>query len=138
MNDTQVFEVKLRFTQVNDEGKERRVTKAILIRAANFTDAEAKGYEYLQQHLFADSSVIGIKPSRLKRFSLSDEHETYFNVKAKLSYVNDAGNEKSLTESILVQTSDSTAAIQEVEKMFDGERIQVVSVTKSRLFDAIV
>ena len=138
MNEKQVFEVKLRFTQVNDEGKERRVTKTILLRAVNFTDAEAKGYEYLQEHSFADSTVIGIKTSRLKRFSLNEEHETYFNVKAKLLYVTDAGNEKSLTESILVQTPDSTTAIQEVEKMFDSERIQVVGVTKSRLFDAIV
>lgn len=138
MNEKPVFEVKLRFTQVNDEGKERRVTKTILLRAVNFTDAEGHGYVYIGEHALVNASVVGIKPSRLKRFSLNDGHETYFIVKAKLSYVTDAGNEKSLTESILVQTSDSTAAIREVEKMFDDERIQVVSVTKSRLFDAII
>lgn len=79
------FQSNIRYTQQDEQGKQKVVNEVYLFDAVSFTDAEAKTYSFVAQN-WPDFQLINIKRLKLQDvFFVENGAETWF--KCKVQYI---------------------------------------------------
>lgn len=116
----QLFETKIRYDKIQENGAVKKVTEAYLVDALTFTEAEARIIEEMTPYISGDFSVVAIKRTKIAEIFWNPEAEKWWTVKVNFITLDDkTGVEKKSASLILVQADDDASAR---EKFNEGMR----------------
>lgn len=116
----QLFETKIRYDKIQENGAVKKVTEAYLVDALTFTEAEARIIEEMTPYISGDFSVVAIKRTKIAEVFWNPEAEKWWTVKVNFITLDDkTGVEKKSASLILVQADDDASAR---EKFNEGMR----------------
>lgn len=108
---TSLFETKIRYDKMMEDGKIKKVTEAYLVDAISFSDAEAKTIDSLTPLLSGEYTVSAIKRMKIEEIFRDEKAAKWWTIKTNLiSYDDKTGKEKKTSSMALVQADDDAAA----------------------------
>lgn len=123
-----LFEATLKYAKETEEGLLKVVSERYIVEAVNHTDAETT-----MTKLFTESIRGDFRVSKLTQVELSDivneEGPDHF-WKVKYSWIgtSDSGKEKKITEYILINAPDISAAINGVSESLSGPAANIAGI----------
>lgn len=106
-----LFEAKIRYDKIQENGAVKKVTEAYLVDAVTFTEAEARIIEEMEPYISGDFSVVAIKRTKIAEVFWNPEAEKWWTVKVNFITLDEkTGVEKKAASLILVQADDSDSA----------------------------
>lgn len=107
----QLFETKIRYDKIQENGAVKKVTEAYLVDALSFTEAEARIIEGMEPYISGEFSVVAIKRTKISEIFWNDKAEGWWTVKVNFITLDEkTGAEKKAASLILVQADDSDSA----------------------------
>ncbi len=111
------FECKVKYLKVDDNGKERMVTENFLLDAVSFTDAETRIIAMLQTMVRGEFTVTDIRKSKVAEVFPYEVGEWWYRCTINLVAIDEeAGREKKLRTTYLVQADDIREALDRLEE----------------------
>lgn len=114
------FEVSVRYTQVQDNGTERKVTDRYLCEAETVSEAENRALTELGAFLSGEIDVRAVKDTSIAEV-FTHEGETWY--KCKVIYITldeKSGKEKETASTMMVAANDITGAIKALDEGMHG------------------
>lgn len=106
-----LFEAKIRYDKMQENGAVKKVTEAYLVDAMSFTEAEARIIEEMKPCISGEFSVVAIKRTKISEIFWNDKAEGWWTVKVNFITLDEkTGVEKKTASLILVQADDSDSA----------------------------
>lgn len=134
------FEVKVKYTKVGEDGREKKVSELYLLDAMSFTEAESRIIEKLKEMIQGDFCIESIKKSNITELvqSLDNKDDKYF--KAKVAIIDAdqiSGKEKKSNQYFLVAGSEVDSALINLQKSLSTYVVpfEIVSVGDSNIVD---
>ncbi|KAF5072854.1 hypothetical protein DSECCO2_197420 [anaerobic digester metagenome] len=127
-----LFECKIKYDKLQENGIQKTVTEPYLLDALSFTEAEKRIVEEVQPFISGEFTISDIKRKRFAEVLLNDRGDRYY--KARLQYLTldeKSGTEKKTNVNMLVQASSLREALEIVEKEMDKTMIDYVIHTIS-------
>lgn len=127
-----LFECKIKYDKLQENGIQKTVTEPYLLDALSFTEAEKRIVEEVQPFISGEFTISDIKRKRFAEVFLNDRGDRYY--KARLQYLTldeKSGTEKKTNVNMLVQASSLREALEIVEKEMDKTMIDYVIHTIS-------
>lgn len=107
----QLFETKIHYDKIQENGAVKKVTEAYLVDALTFTEAEARIIEEMTPYISGEFSVVAIKRTKIAEVFWNPEAEKWWTVKVNFITLDDkTGVEKKSASLILVQADDDASA----------------------------
>ena len=117
----QLFETKIRYDKIQENGAVKKVTEAYLVDALSFTEAEARIIEEMTPYISGDFSVVTIKRTKIAEVFWNPEAEKWWTVKVNFITLDDkTGVEKKSASLILVQADDDASAREKFNEGMKG------------------
>lgn len=132
------FESKVKYTGVDESGKEKKMTETYLVDAMSYTEAEARTVERFKD-VQADWHIVSIKKSNIDE-TLDLSGEKWY--KAKVAIVDAdrlTGKEKRTFKHMLLSASDIDDAFKLLQKEIEKYVVpaEIVSLSDSPVVDVI-
>ncbi len=116
----QLFETKIRYDKIQENGAVKKVTEAYLVDALTFTEAEARIIEEMKPYISGDFSVV-VKRTKIAEVFWNPEAEKWWTVKVNFITLDDkTGVEKKSASLILVQADDDASAREKFNEGMKG------------------
>jgi hypothetical protein len=138
------YECKVRYERTNhDNGSVRKVTENyVVVHALSFADVETIATGNLTPLTEGEIDILSIKSSTISDIYLSNEAEDNHFFKAKIVYITldeKSGNEKKISEYVLVQAKSPEEAIKRMNKELEciAVEIQIASIVESNIVDVL-
>lgn len=134
------FEVKVKYTKVDEDGRQRKVSKLYLLDAVSFTEAESRIIEELREIIQGDFYIEAIKKSNITELVESKDGNDDKWFKAKVAII-DAdsifGKEKRSNQYFLVAGSDVDKSLENLQKALSTYVVpfEIVQVGDSNIMD---
>lgn len=117
----QLFETKIRYDKIQENGAVKKVTQAYLVDALSFTEAEARIIEEMTPYISGDFSVVAIKRTKIAEVFWNPEAEKWWTVKVNFITLDEkTGVEKKSASLILVQADDDASAREKFNEGMKG------------------
>lgn len=117
----QLFETKIRYDKIQENGAVKKATEAYLVDALSFTEAEARIIEEMTPYISGDFSVIAIKRTKIAEVFWNPEAEKWWTVKVNFITLDEKnGVEKKSASLILVQADDDASAREKFNEGMKG------------------
>lgn len=117
----QLFETKIRYDKIQENGAVKKVTEAYLVDALSFTEAEARIIEEMTPYISGDFSVVAIKRTKIAEVFWNPEAEKWWTVKVNFITLDEkSGVEKKSASLILVQADDDASAREKFNEGMKG------------------
>ena len=134
------FEIKVKYTKVNEFGKEKKVLETYLLDSMSFTEAEGRITEKLKEIIQYDFHVTSIKSSNISEIVESKDTKDDKWFKAKVAIIDAdtiTGREKRSNVYFLVAGSDVNVALENLRKALSTYLVptDVVQVGDSNIMD---
>ena len=111
------FECKVKYVKVDQDGRERQVTESFLLDAVSFTDAEARITAQMQSLVRGEFTITDIRKSKIAEVFPFEAGEWWYRCTINLSTIDEeAGKEKKLRTTYLVQADDLREALNRLEE----------------------
>ena len=115
------YEVKIQYQEMQEEGKEKKVTEQYVVEALSFTEAESRITEEMTPYIDGDFDVVSEKIAPYNEIFLSDNHtdDKWFVSKVAFITIDEkTEKEKKQTFRYLVQAETSEKAMDYTKEMF--------------------
>ena len=137
------FEIKVKYTKVNEFGKEKKVLETYLLDSMSFTEAEGRITEKLKEIIQYDFHVTSIKPSNISEIVESKDTKDDKWFKPKVAIIDAdtiTGREKRSNVYFLVAGSDVNVALENLHKALSTYLVptDVVQVGDSNIMDVFL
>lgn len=134
------FEIKVKYTKVNEFGKEKKALETYLLDSMSFTEAERRITEKLKEIIQYDFHVTSIKPSNISEIVESKDTKDDKWFKAKVAIIDAdtiTGREKRSNVYFLVAGSDVNVALENLHKSLSTYLVptDVIQVGDSNIMD---
>lgn len=117
----QLFETKIRYDKIQENGAVKKVTEAYLVDALSFTEAEARIIEEMTPYISGDFCVVAIKRTKIAEVFWNPEAEKWWTVKVNFITLDEkSGVEKKSASLILVQADDDASAREKFNEGMKG------------------
>lgn len=137
-----LFEARLRYLKVFEDGSERLITEPFLIDAVNYTDAEAKMTEEAEKMVKGgDFTVKGIKTSNIGDIFGFETGEWWWKCKVSLDSIDErSGREYKTIVYCLVLADDAREAIDRLDESLCCALVtyDVITVSRSPICDVFL
>ena len=111
------FECKVKYTKIDDDGRERKVSEVYLVDAVTFTDAETRIIQNVQTMVRGEFIVDNIKKSNIVEIYPHENGEWWYKAKIGIVTIDEkAGKEKKINNYFLVAADDIKQALQRLEE----------------------
>lgn len=132
------FECKVRYENMDEHGKMKKITAPYLIDAVNYTEAEKRIHAEMEQYISGAFLVKGIKQVNYTDLFFYDDGEYWY--KAKVMFVTideNAGKEKKVANWMLVMADNVKEAYDRIEESMNGMTVDftIHSVIESNILD---
>lgn len=114
------FEVKIQYQEMQDDGKEKKVTEQYVVEALSFTEAETRITEEMTPFISGDFDVVSEKIAPFNEIFLSDNStdDKWFISKVSFITIDEkTEKEKKQTFRYLVQAATSELALDYTKEM---------------------
>lgn len=114
------FEVKIQYQQMQEDGKEKKVTEQYVVEALSFTEAETRIVEEMTPYLSGDFDVVSEKIAPYNEIFISDrtDDDKWFVSKVAFITIDEkTAKEKKQTFRYLVQAETSEHALDYTKEM---------------------
>ena len=134
------FEVKVKYTKVDEDGRQRKVSKLYLLDAVSFTEAESRIIEGLREIIQGDFYIEAIKKSNITELVESKDGNDDKWFKAKVAIIDAdsiSGKEKRSNQYFLVAGSDVDKSLENLQKALSTYVVpfEIVQVGDSNIMD---
>ena len=134
------FEVKVKYTKVDEDGRLRKVSKLYLLDAVSFTEAESRIIEELREIIQGDFYIEAIKKSNITELVESKDGNDDKWFKAKVAIIDAdsiSGKEKRSNQYFLVAGSDVDKSLENLQKALSTYVVpfEIVQVGDSNIMD---
>lgn len=134
------FEVKVKYTKVDEDGRQRKVSKLYLLDAVSFTEAESRIIEELREIIQGDFYIEAIKKSNITELVESKDGNDDKWFKAKVAIIDAdsiSGREKRSNQYFLVAGSDVDKSLENLQKALSTYVVpfEIVQVGDSNIMD---
>lgn len=134
------FEVKVKYTKVDEDGRQRKVSKLYLLDAVSFTEAESRIIEELREIIQGDFYIEAIKKSNITELVESKDGNDDKWFKAKVTIIDAdsiSGREKRSNQYFLVVGSDVDKSLENLQKALSTYVVpfEIVQVGDSNIMD---
>lgn len=136
----QLFEAKISYLNQNENGSISKKNDNYVIEAQTFTEAEANLKRVLVEYI-PDHELKALKISRVNDCILNEDFETIYNVKIKyVSFDEDSGKEKSISEQFLAQCSGLDHCKDLIKEKMKGSIVDwhITSIKETNIIDIFV
>jgi hypothetical protein len=129
----QWFNCKVRYHKQDDEGKISRVTESYLIDATNFTEAETRCHEQMEQIIDGTFEVVNVSKTNIHEIINFEGFEEWYKTKIQYVSVDDESGKAKATTNYILNTAESVKdAFEKVEHVVNGYLVPV-TITKVEL-----
>lgn len=114
------FEVKIQYQEMQEDGKEKKVTEQYVVEALSFTEAESRIIEELTPYISGEFDVVSEKIAPFNEIFLSDNYTDDKWFVSKVSFITideKTEKEKKQTFRYLVQAATSELALDYTKEM---------------------
>ena len=134
------FEVKVKYTKVDEDGRQRKVSELYLLDAVSFTEAESRIIEGLREIIQGDFYIEAIKKSNITELVESKDGNDDKWFKAKVAIIDAdsiSGKEKRSNQYFLVAGSDVDKSLENLQKALSTYVVpfEIVQVGDSNIMD---
>ena len=134
------FEVKVKYTKVCEDGREKKVSELYLLDAVSFTEAESRIIEELREMIQGDFCIEAIKKSNITELVESNDANDDKWFKAKVAIIDCdsiSGKEKRANQYFLVAGSDVDKSLENLQKALSTYVVpfEIVQVGDSNIMD---
>lgn len=134
------FEVKVKYTKVDEDGRQRKVSKLYLLDAVSFTEAESRIIEELREIIQGDFYIESIKKSNITELVESKDGNNDKWFKAKVAIIDAdsiSGREKKTNWYHLVAGENVDKALENLQKSLSTYVVpfEIVQVGDSNIMD---
>jgi hypothetical protein len=110
-----LFETKVKYVKIDENGKAKVVSENYLLDAVSFGDAEESIHEEMEQCITGEFNVVAIKLSNINEVITGDPGETFY--KGKITFSDD-GKKSSMY--ILVNAESIETAYTNIDDVLSG------------------
>lgn len=114
------YEVKIQYHEMQEDGKEKKVTEQYVVEALSFTEAETRIIEEMTPYISGEFDVVSEKIAPFNEIFLSDNYTDDKWFVSKVSFITideKTAKEKKQTFRYLVQADSSERALGYTKKM---------------------
>ena len=137
-----IFECKIKYNKVLEDGKEKLVTEKYLVSAMSFTEAEANFIKEITPYISGEFFIDDISRADYSELFLSEDESADKYYDAKLAFITldeKSGKEKKTNVNMLVQAADMRDAM---NKLDEGMQMmcdyQSVKLQETSLVDVFI
>lgn len=133
-----IFECKVSYEKVNEEGNSKKVTELYLVDAVSFTDAETVITEEVSKMLSGDFEVETIKKETPSEIFQNTEGGTWFKVKVSFVYIDEiSGREKKDNHLMYLQTDEISNVISTLKEKMKGTVMDYIvsGISETKVLD---
>ena len=115
------YEVKIQYQEMQEDGKEKKVTEQYVVEALTFTEAESRIIEEMTPYISGEFDVVSEKIAPYNEILLSDSYsdDKWFVSKVAFITIDEkTEKEKKQTFRYLVQAATSELALDYTKEMF--------------------
>ena len=135
-----LFECKIRYEKVQDNGTTKKVTEPYIVKALTFTEAENNIVEEMLLFISGEFTISDIKRANYSELFFCEEEAADRWFKCKLIFITldeKSGAEKRTSTQVLVQASDLRDAVKKLDKGMKGTMAdyKIGSVSETAIMD---
>ncbi len=132
------FEVKVKYSMIDEQGAEKKVSEPYLVDAMSFTEAEARINKEMEPYLNDQFQIVNMKRANYSDLLEDETGDIYF--KCKVTFVTldeEKGKEKKVSNYILVQATDTEHAIANLKNGFRDMTVDwdITMVSETAIMD---
>ena len=138
-----IFECKIKYNKVLEDGKEKLVNEKYLISAMSFTEAEANFIKEITPYISGEFFIDDISRADYSELFLSEDESADKYYDAKLAFITldeKSGKEKKTNVNMLVRASDMRDAMNKLDEGMKGSMCdyQSVKLQETSLVDVFI
>lgn len=135
-----LFECKIRYEKVMNNGTQKRVTEQYVVDAMSFAEAEARIIEEMSAYVSGDFEVTDVRKASYKEVIFSDNEQASRYYKAKLAFITideKTGEEKRTSVTYLVQAATFDDAVKNINEVMGGTMIdyEKSNISETQILD---
>ncbi|MCG4768929.1 MULTISPECIES: DUF4494 domain-containing protein [Bacteroides] len=140
MNMSTLFECKIKYEKVQDNGTTKKVTEPYIVKALTFTEAENNIVEEMLPFISGEFTISDIKRANYSELFFCEEEAADRWFKCKLIFITldeKSGAEKRTSTQVLVQASDLRDAVKKLDEGMKGTMAdyKIGSVSETAIMD---
>ncbi|WP_289291430.1 DUF4494 domain-containing protein [Bacteroides sp. 41_26] len=140
MNMNTLFECKIKYEKVQDNGTTKKVTEPYIVKALTFTEAENNIVEEMLPFISGEFTISDIKRANYSELFFCEEEAADRWFKCKLIFITldeKSGAEKRTSTQVLVQASDLRDAVKKLDEGMKGTMAdyKIGSVSETAIMD---
>ncbi len=119
------FNCKVKYQKVDEHGKQVRVSESYLVEAINFTEAETRTFEFMEQYAGGDIVVSGINKANFSEILNFEDGQYWY--KAKVSwddYDENSGKLTKVNQYFLVAANNVKQCYDRIEENLSGMQVE--------------
>lgn len=132
------FECKVKYHQIDERGKEKKVAEPYLVDAISFTEAEARIHKEMESMIQGEFNLVNISKSNVCEIFPFEDGDRWFKAKVCIIDVDpDSGKEKKANNYMLVEADNVKQAYDRLEESLSSMLVpySIPSITESPLMD---
>lgn len=135
-----LFECKIKYEKVQDNGTTKKVTEPYIVKALTFTEAENNIVEETLPFISGEFTISDIKRANYSELFFCEEEAADRWFKCKLIFITldeKSGAEKRTSTQVLVQASDLRDAVKKLDEGMKGTMAdyKIGSVSETAIMD---
>lgn len=132
------FECTSKYSKMDENGYEKKVSETYLLDAVSFTEAESRIYKELQSMVSGEFSVSKIAKTRIAEIIPSETGDRWY--KSKVTFITvdeESGKEKRTSQSVLVSSCNIKDAYDQIIESMQGMMadFEISGITESTIID---
>ena len=116
------YKVGVKFTEQQEDGTFKRVTKQYLLQGESFTDVEHSAYEKLKKQMRGTGEVVSMKRVNVHMI-IEGDSDTFYELKISFMQADESGRkEKKITHNIFMRADSAEDAVTGLRKHKDVKK----------------
>jgi hypothetical protein len=132
------FSCKVKYQRIDEHGKQSRANETYLVEAINFTEAETRIFEMMEQYGHGDIIVAGITKTNFSEIINYDDGQYWYKAKVQWEDVSDdSGKVSKITNYLLVAANSVKQTYERVEEAMENMMvpIEIPAISLSPVLD---
>jgi len=120
------FSCKVKYQKIDEHGKQIRASETYLVEAINFTEAETRIFEMMEQYGNADIMVSGISKTNFSEIINYEDGQYWYKAKVTWEDVSDdSGKISKITNYLLVAANSVLQTYERVEQAMEAMMVPI-------------
>lgn len=132
------FTCKVKYQKIDDHGKMNRVSETYLVDAINFTEAEKRIFEIMEQYVSGEIEVVGLSRTNITEIFNYDDGQYWYKAKVNWSVFDEnSSKETKVSNQMLVAANSVRDAYDRISENLETMLvpIDINSVALSPILD---